>query len=47
MHESVAREGLESLNIRVEGVTQLRSSRREQDPAKDRTPTSSFQRSSA
>ena len=44
MPESV-REELESLNIRVQGVTQLRSGRRDQDPAKDRppTPTSLYQ----
>jgi hypothetical protein len=30
---------MESLNIRVQGVTQLRSGRRNQDPAKDCTPT--------
>ena len=39
MPESVVREELESLNIRVQGVTQLRSDRRDQDPAKDRPPT--------
>jgi hypothetical protein len=39
MPESVAREELESLNIRLQGVTQLRSGRRDQDPAKDRAPT--------
>jgi hypothetical protein len=45
MPESVVREKLESLNIRVQGVTQLRSGRRDQDPAKDRppTPTSMYQ----
>jgi hypothetical protein len=42
MPESVVREELESLNIRVEGVTQLRSGRRDQDPAKDRPPTPYF-----
>ena len=42
MPESVVREELESLNIRVEGVTQLRSGRRQQDPAKNRPPTSHF-----
>jgi len=36
--ESVVREKMESLNIRVQGVTQLRSSRRDQDPTKDRPP---------
>ena len=39
MPESVAREDLESLNICVQGVTQLRSGRRDPDPAKDRPPT--------
>ena len=38
MPESVVREELESLNIRVQGVMQLRSGRREQDPTKDRLP---------
>jgi hypothetical protein len=37
--ESVVRKELESLNIRVQGVMQLRSGRRDQDPAKDRPPT--------
>jgi hypothetical protein len=43
--ESVVREELESLNIRVQGVMQQRSGRRDQDPAKDRppTPTSLYQ----
>jgi hypothetical protein len=46
MPESVVREELESLNIRVQGVTQLRSGSRDQKPAKDRpaTPTSLQQR---
>jgi len=39
MPESVVREELESLNICVQGVTQLRSGRRDPDPTKDRTPT--------
>jgi hypothetical protein len=39
MHESVVREELESLDICVQGVTQLRSGRRDKDPAKDRLPT--------
>jgi hypothetical protein len=39
MPESVVREELESLNIRVQGVTQLRSDRRDHGPAKDRPPT--------
>ena len=38
MPESVVREELEFLNIRVQGVTQLCSGRRDQDPAKDRPP---------
>ena len=42
MLESVVREELESLNIRVQGVTQLRSGRRDQDPGKDRPPTPHF-----
>jgi len=40
--QSVVREELESLNIRVQGVTQLRSGRREHEPAKDRPPTLHF-----
>ena len=39
MPESVVREELESLNIRIHGVMQLRSGRRDKDPAKDRPPT--------
>jgi hypothetical protein len=39
MPESVVREELESLNIRVQGVMQLRSARRDQDSTKDRPPT--------
>jgi hypothetical protein len=42
MPESVIREELESLDIRFQGVTQLRSGRRDQDPAKDRPPTLHF-----
>jgi hypothetical protein len=40
MPESVFQEELESLNIHVQGVIQLRSGRREHDPARDcpRTP---------
>jgi hypothetical protein len=38
MPKSVDREELESLNIRVQGVMQLRSGRRDQDPAKNRPP---------
>jgi hypothetical protein len=37
--ESVVREKLEYQNIRIQGVTQLRSGGRGQDPAKDRPPT--------
>jgi hypothetical protein len=40
--ESVVREELESLNIRVQGVMQLRSRSRDQDPAKGRLATSQF-----
>ena len=45
MPQSVVREELESLNIRVKGVTKLRCGRRDQDYAKDRppTPTSLYQ----
>jgi len=45
MPESVVREELETLGIHVQGVTQLRSGRRDQDPNKDRlpTPTSLYQ----
>ena len=39
MPESVVREKLESLNIRVQGDTQLRSSRRYKDPEKGSPPT--------
>jgi hypothetical protein len=39
MPESVVREELESLNVQIQGVIQLRSGRRDQDPAKDRPPT--------
>ena len=42
MSESVVREELESLDIRVQGVTQLRSGRRYPDPAKDHPPTPHF-----
>jgi hypothetical protein len=42
MPESVVREELESLNIRVQGVMQLRSGRRDQDPANDRPATPHF-----
>jgi len=39
MPESVVREDLESRNIYVQEVTQLRSVHRDQEPAKDRPPT--------
>ena len=42
MPESAVREEMESLNIRVQGVMQLRSGRRDQDPAKDRPPNPHF-----
>jgi hypothetical protein len=42
MPESVVREELESLDICVQGVIQLRSGRRDKDPAKDRLPTPHF-----
>jgi hypothetical protein len=42
MPESVIREELESLNIRVQGVMQLRSGRRDQDPAKHLPPKPHF-----
>ena len=42
MPESVVREELESLNICVQGVTQLRFGRRDPDPAKDSPPTTHF-----
>jgi hypothetical protein len=42
MPESVVREELESLNIRVQGATQLRSGRRDRDPIQDRPPTPHF-----
>jgi hypothetical protein len=38
MPKSVVREELELLDIHVQGVTQLRSGRRDQDPAKHRPP---------
>ena len=45
MPQSVVREELETLGIHIQGVTQLRSGRRDQDPTKDRppTPTSLYQ----
>jgi hypothetical protein len=39
MPESVVREEVESLIIRVQGVMQFRSGRRDQDPAKDGPPS--------
>jgi hypothetical protein len=42
MPESVVREDLESLNIHVKGGMQLRSGRRDQNPANDRPPTPHF-----
>ena len=42
MPGSVVREGLESLNIRVQEVTQLRSVRSDRVPTKDRSPTPQF-----
>jgi hypothetical protein len=42
MPESVVREELESLKIRVQGVTNLSSGRRDQDPAKNRPPIPHF-----
>jgi len=42
MPESVVREELQSLNIRVQGVMQMRSGHRYQDPAKDRLPIPQF-----
>ena len=42
MPERVVREELETLGIHVQGVTQLRSGRRDQDPTKDRPPTPHF-----
>ena len=42
MSESFVREELESLNFRVQGVTQLRSGRREENPGKDRPLTPHF-----
>jgi hypothetical protein len=38
MPENVVREELESLNIRVQGVTPLRSARRDQDPPRTVLP---------
>jgi hypothetical protein len=42
MPESVVREELECLNICVQGVMQMRSGLRDQDPAKDGPPKPHF-----
>lgn len=42
MPESVAREKLETLNIRVQGVMQLRSGHSDQGPTKNRPPNPHF-----
>ena len=42
MPESVAQEKLESLNIRVHGITQLRSGRHDKYPANYRSPNPHF-----
>ena len=42
MPESAVLEELRSMDIRVQVVMQLRSGRRDQDPAKDRPPTRHF-----
>ena len=42
MPESVLLEELKSLDIHVQGVMQLQSGRRDQDPAKERPPTTHF-----
>jgi hypothetical protein len=42
MAEGVVREELESQNICVQGATQLRYGRRDQDPTKDRPPKPHF-----
>jgi len=42
MTESVVREELETLGIDFQGVTQLRSGRRDQDPTKDRPTNPHF-----
>jgi len=39
MPESVVRQELEILDIHVQGVKQMRSGRRDEDPTKDRPPT--------
>ena len=40
--ETVVREELETLGCHIQGVTQLRSGRRDQDPTKDHPPTPHF-----
>jgi hypothetical protein len=42
MPESVVRQELETLNIQFQGVIELRSGRRDQDPAKDCPPNPRF-----
>jgi hypothetical protein len=42
MPESIVREELEALSIRVQGFMQLPSRRRDQDTLKDQPPTSHF-----
>ena len=42
MPERVVREEFETLRLHVQGVTQLRSGRRDQDPNKDFPPTPHF-----
>ena len=42
MPESVVREKIEALGIRVKGVMQLHSGRRDQDSTRDRPPTPHF-----
>jgi hypothetical protein len=42
MPESVVREELEAMDIHVQGVMQLRSGRRDQDPTKNRPLTPHF-----
>ena len=42
MPESVVREEPEVLGIRVQGIMQLRSGRRDQDATRDRPPTPYF-----
>jgi hypothetical protein len=42
MPESAVREELEDMKIHVQGVMEMRSSRRDQDPTKDRALTPHF-----